>query len=72
MAASYRIHHMERSHGILLPLVRGVEVGEGGTDIYKMPFLRILKSVECLVEGCSQRSNTPGRMRGHLMYPHWK
>ena len=72
MAASYLIHHMERSHGIVMPQVRGLDIGGRGPYIYKVLFPRILKSVECLVEGCPERSNTPGRMRGHLMYPHWK
>ena len=50
----------------------GVEVGEGGTDIYKMSFLRILKSVECPVEVCPARAKTLGRLRENFMYRHWK
>ena len=37
---------MERSHGIVLPKVRGVDVGGGGPDILKVLFPRILNSVE--------------------------
>ena len=72
MAASSLRHHMERSHGIVLTRVREVDVGGGGPETYKLLFLRILKSVECLVEGCPERGKTPGRLRDNFMYLHWK
>ena len=37
-----------------------------------MLFTRIMKSVDCLVEGFSARAKTPGRMRENFMYRHWK
>ena len=37
-----------------------------------MSFLRILKSVECPVEGCPARENTLGRLRENFMCQHWK
>ena len=41
MAASYLQHHMERSNGIVLPHIRGVEVGGGGgVETYNVSFLR--------------------------------
>ena len=61
---------MERSHGIVMLQVRGVDVGGGGTDIYKVSLPRILKSVECLVEGCPARENLPGIPRENFMYRH--
>ena len=51
MAASSLRHHIERSHGKLLPKVRGVDVGGGGLEVYKLLLPRIIKSVECTVEG---------------------
>ena len=51
MEASSFLNHMERPHGILLPRVRGVDIGRGGPDTHKVSLPRILKSVECLVEG---------------------
>ena len=65
-------YHMERSHGIVLPQIRGVEFGGGGPETYKVSFPRILKSLECPVEGCPARGNTPGSLRGHFMYQHCK
>ena len=72
MASSYLHHHMERSHGIVLPQIRGVDVGGGWQETYTVSFPRILKSVEFPVEGCLAREKTPGRLREHLMYRHWK
>ena len=40
MDAYYHKHHMERSHGIVLPQIRGVDVGEGGMETYKVSSLR--------------------------------
>ena len=51
MAASSLQHHIERVHGILLPQVRSVDVGGGGLELYKVSFPRILKLVDCPVEG---------------------
>ena len=59
---------MERSNGIVLSQVRGVYVGGGCPETYKVSFPRILKSVECPVEGCTERSKNPGRLREHFMY----
>ena len=39
-------HHMKRSHAIVLPLIRGVDVEGGGTETYKVSFPRIFKLVE--------------------------
>ena len=36
-------HYVERSHGISLPYNRGVDVGGGGLETYKVSFPRILK-----------------------------
>ena len=68
MAASSLCHHIERSHGIVLQQNRGVDIGRRGTETYVMSFLRILKSVECLVEGCPEREKNPRRLRKHFMY----
>ena len=65
-------HNTERSHYILLPQFRGVYVRGGGPDIYKVLFPRILKLVECLVEGCTARANVPGILSGDFMYRQWK
>ena len=51
MAASSLRHYTERSHGIVLPQVREVDVRGGGPEIYKVSLPRILKSVECPLEG---------------------
>ena len=63
---------MQRSNGRLLPHVRGVYVGGGGLEVYNVFFLRIIKSVECLVEGCPARAKNPGGLREHFMFRHWK
>ena len=65
-------HHMERSHGIFLPNVRGVDVGGERPETYKVLLPRIWKSLECPVEGCLARSNTLGILRENFMYLHWK
>ena len=72
MAESSLCHHMEISHGIVLPHTRREDVGGGSSETYVVSLLRILKSVECPVEGCSSRANNPGRLREHFMYCHWK
>ena len=58
MDASSMRHHMERSHGRVLPQVRGVDTEGGGLEVYKVSFLQIPKLVECLVEGCLSRKKT--------------
>ena len=70
MAASSLRHQLERAHGRVLPQVRGVDVGGGGLEVYKVSFTRILKSVDCLVEGCPAKAKTPGRLREHFMFRH--
>ena len=72
MVVSSLRHHMERSHGIVVRQGRGVDVEGGGSEIYKVSFQQILKSVDCPVEGCPARAKTPGRLRKHFMYRHWK
>ena len=70
MAASSLQNHTERAHGRVFPQVRGVDVGGGGLEVYKVSFTRILKSVDCLVEGCPAKAKTPGRLREHFMFRH--
>ena len=72
MTASSLRHHMEISHGIVLPHVRGVDVGGGGPEIYMVSFPRILKLVECPLEGFLERAKTPGILGEHFMYGHCK
>ena len=43
---------MERAHDKVLPQVRGVDVGRGGLEVYKVSFPRILNLVDCSVDGC--------------------
>ena len=50
MVESSLRHHMERSHGILLNHIRGVDVGGRGPETYKVSFSRVLMSVECPLE----------------------
>ena len=72
MAASYLRHHIERAHGRVLPKVRGVHVGGGGLEVYKVSFPRILKLVDCSVEGCLAKEIHPGKLREQFMFCHWK
>ena len=72
MSDSSLWHHIQRSHCIVLPNIRGVEAGGGGPEINKVSFPRILKSVECPVESFPARAKTPGRLREHFIYQHWK
>ena len=67
MAAYSLLHHMERSHGTVLPHKRGLEVGQGGMETYMMSFTRVLRSVECPVDICPERENNPGRLMEHFM-----
>ena len=43
---------MEREHVRVLPQVRGMDVGGGGLEVYKLSFHRILKLVDLLIEVC--------------------
>ena len=61
-------HHMERAHGGLLPQVRGVVVGRGGLEVYKVSFTWIINSVDSPVEGCPAKEKTSGRLREHFMW----
>ena len=71
MAASSLRHHMEMSHGRVFPQVRVVDVGGGRLkEVYKVSFQRILKLVECPVEGCLAREKKPGRLREIFMFRH--
>ena len=72
MAASSLRYHMERAHGRVLPQVRSVDFGGGGLEVYKVPFPRILKLVDCPVEGCLAKEKNPGRLRGNFMFRYWK
>ena len=45
-----------------------IDVGGGGPEIYKVSLPRILKLVECPVEGCPERAKNPGILVEHFMY----
>ena len=45
MVASSLCHYMERSHGVVLPQTRRVDVGGVGLDTYVVSYPRIIKSV---------------------------
>ena len=49
MAESSFFNHTESTDGIVLPQNRGVHVGGGGPETYRVYFLRVLKLVEFLV-----------------------
>ena len=51
MVASPLLHHMDRTHGIVLPQTRGVDVGIGGPKTYVVLFPWVLNLVECPVDG---------------------
>ena len=54
---------MERSHRIVLPQNRGVDVDGGGLETYRVSFPRLLKLVACLIDGSPERMKKPGRLR---------
>ena len=56
MVASSLRYHMEIAHGRLLPQASVSGVGVGLMEVYKVSFLRILKLVDCLVEGCPSKA----------------
>ena len=58
MAASSLRYHMDRAHGRVLPQLRGVDIGGGELEVYKVSFPRILKSVDYPVEGCPAKAKT--------------
>ena len=41
-------------------------------EVYKVSFPRILKLVDCPVEGCPTKENLPGWLREKFMFCHWK
>ena len=43
MVVSSLWYHMERSHVIVMPQIRGVDVRGGGTETYKVSFVEPLK-----------------------------
>ena len=45
-----------------------MDVGGRGLEVYKVSFPRILKSVDCLMEGCPAKAKTPGRLREHFIF----
>ena len=65
-------HHMERSHGIVLPQNRGVDIGGGVPETYVVSFLWVLKLVDLPVDECPERVKNQGRLREHLIYQHWE
>ena len=55
--------HTDRTHGIVLTYNRGLNVGRGGPETYRVSFPQVLKLVEFLVDGFRERANNPGRLR---------
>ena len=49
-----------------------MKVGGGGLEVYKVSFTRILKLVDCPVEGCPTKAETPLRLREYFMLRHRK
>ena len=45
-------HHVDLSHGIVMPQTWGVDVSGGGLETYVVSFPRVLNSVTCPVDGC--------------------
>ena len=41
-------------------------------EVYKVSLPRIIKSVDCPVEGFSAKGKTPVRLRENFMFFHWK
>ena len=72
MTASLLCHHLDRSHGIVMPQTWGVEISRGVEATYGVSFPRVLKLVECLVYGCPTRSHNPGILNEHFMYMNCK
>ena len=68
MAASSLQNHTERAHGKVLLQVRGMYVGRGGLEVYKVSFPCILKLVDCLVEGCLAKEKKTGNAKGTLYF----
>ena len=57
MTALPLCHHMDISHGIVMPYTQGVDVGKGVPEKYVVSFPRVLKSVACLVDGFLAREH---------------
>ena len=72
MAASSLQNQTERAHGKVLLQVRGMYVGGGGMEVYKVSFPCILKLVDCPVEGCPAKEKRPGMLREHFIFRHWE
>ena len=49
-----------------------MDVWGGELEVYKLSFPWNLKSVDCPVEGCPAKGKTPGSVREHFMFCHWK
>ena len=49
-----------------------VDTEERRMDTNMVFFPIVLTSVVIPAEGCPYRSNTPGRIREHFIYQHWK
>ena len=51
MVASSLLHHMEITHGVVLPHNRGADIGRGGMETYMVSFPGVLKLVACPIYG---------------------
>ena len=71
MASSLR-QHMERSHGIVLRYIIGIDVRGGGLETYKVSLPRILKYLDFPVEVCLTITNTLGILGEPFTHQHWK
>ena len=72
MVASPLRHHMGIEHGRVLPQVRGVDVGGGGLEVYKVSFPQILKSLDCPLEVCLAKEKILLRLKEPFMFFHCK
>ena len=63
---------MKRLNGRVLLQGREVDVRGVGLEVYKVSLPRIIKLVECPVEGCPARAKPPGRLMEHIVFWHWK
>ena len=59
---------MDITHILDLSQTRGVNVGRGGTETYRVSFLQVLKSLAFPLAGCLERAEEPRRLREHFMY----
>ena len=65
-------HHMEQSHGVILPHMQVVDMGRVGPTTYMFSFPRILKLVVFPVPGCPEIAHSIFRMQEHIMYIHFR